>query len=161
MTLALIISVICCTLMFSLRGGQFHNYLVTEAESILRQAGFDTTREHPENLPNGGKNFVDLMAWRGDSMICIEVETSARNVLSNALKAQQLGRPLIILVPSARVRNAVEKKLSRSQLSSGGQRICILLLAQLQQEITNYFPLFSPANGEGENKKTNPKGGSK
>ena len=161
MTMALIISLVCCTLMLSLRGGEFHNYLVGEAESILQQAGFDTAREHPENLPDGGKNFIDLLARRGDSLICIEVETTARNVLSNALKAHHLDIPLVILVPNVKVRSAVEKKLSSCQLSPGGHRICILLVARLKQEIRNCFPLISPVNGEGENKKTNPKKGGK
>ncbi len=161
MTMFLIISLVFCTLLLSLRGGGFHNYLVCEAESILRQAGFETSLEHPENLPDGGKNFIDLMARRGNSMICIEIETSPRNVISNARKAQRLGMPLIILVPNVKVRKAVEQKLSKWRLSPGGRPICVLLIAQLLQVVTNCFPLFSAANGKRENRKTNPKEGGK
>ncbi len=156
MTMALIISLVFCTLILSLRGGEFHNYLVGEAENIVRQAGFDTAREHPENLPDGGKDFIDLMARRGNSMICIEVETTARNVVSNALKAQRLGRPLIILVPNVKVRKAIQGRLSLCHLKPGGKPVCVLLVGQLQQEVTNCFPFFSAANGGWENRKTNP-----
>ncbi len=110
---------------------------------------------------NGGKDFIDLVAWRGDFLICIEVETTTRNVLSNALKAQRLGRPLIILVPNVKVRKAVERKLSQCQLTPGGQPICVLLVGQLQQEVMNCLALIFPANGERENKKSNPKEGGK
>ncbi len=161
MTMALITSLVFCTLMLSLRGGGFHNYLVCEAESILRQAGFETALEHPENLPDGGKNFIDLLAWRGNFLICIEVETTTRNAVSNALKAQRLGRPLIILVPNVKVRIAVKQKLSHQRLSPGGRPICVLLIAQLYQEVTNCFSLIFAANGRRENKKTNPKEGGK
>ena len=161
MIMVLAISLIFCTLIFSLRGGGFHNYLVAEAGRILRQAGFDTALEHPENMPNGGKDFIDLVAWRGNFLICIEVETTTRNAVSNALKAQRLGRPLIILVPNVKVRKAVERKLSECRLTSGGRPICVLLVGQLQKEVANCLTLISPANGKRENKKTNPKEGGK
>lgn len=154
MTMTLIISLAFCTLVCTLRGGEFHNYLVGEAEGILRQAGFETAREHPESLPDGGKDFIDLMARKGDLVVCIEVETSARNVLSNAVKAQRLGRALVVLVPNIKVRKAVENRLFRHRQGLDGA-ICILMLDQFRQEVANCFPLFSSANGEGEIKQSN------
>ena len=110
--LHLTILLACSTLALTMRGGGFHNYLVGEAEMILREMGFKTAREHPETLPGGGKNFVDLLARREGLTVCIEAETTARNVLSNAIKADQIGCPLIVLVPNAAVRKAVIRKLS-------------------------------------------------
>ncbi len=78
-----------------LRGGQLHSHLVVQAEGIFCDAGFSTSQEQPESLPGGGLNFVDLLASRGDLLICVEVETSVRNVVSNARKARQLGLPLV------------------------------------------------------------------
>ena len=136
-----------------LRGGRLHGFLVCEAEAILKDAGFETCQEKAESLPNGGTNFVDLVARRGNCLIYIEAETSSRNVVSNAKKAQQLGRPLVIVVPTVKVKDAVQKRLARHNLAPGGRPICFLLLRQLQQEVTNCFSIFSPANGEGKNKK--------
>ena len=143
------------TLALTLRGGGFHNYLVGEAEMVLREMGFETAREHPETLPGGGKNFVDLLARREGLTVCIEAETTARNVLSNAIKADQIGCPLIVLVPNAKVRKAVVRKLSSGELRPGGCPICILFLGQLKQWVMNYLHLNAPANGDGENRKSN------
>ena len=142
------------TLALFLRGGKLHNYLVIESESILQDAGFETYQEHPKKLSDGGVDFIDLLAKKGDFMICIEVETTARYVLTNTAKAEQLGLPLIVIVPTRKVRKAVRNKLKQSTISPGGCGIYILLLAQLKQELMNKFPLFSPANEGRKNKKT-------
>jgi len=138
-----------------LRGGNLHNYLVLESECILREAGFETHRECPKYLPDGGLDFIDLLAQQGNCLICVEIETSARHVLTNAAKAQQLELPLIVIVPTRKVKKAVQNKLSSDAIKPAGCDIYILLLSQLKQELTNCFPLFSSANEERENKKTN------
>ncbi len=141
-----------------LRGGQFHNWLVLEAEKICRKAGLETEAESPQRLPDGRIDFVDLLV-RGDKVVvCIEVETSARNVLSNARKAERLGLPLIVLVPTRRVHQAAQRKLAGVDLRPGGWAICFLLLTQLKPSLSFYFPLISPANRPRENKKLNPGG---
>lgn len=140
-----------------LRGGNLHNYLVLESEGIFRDAGFETHQEHSKKLPDGGVDFIDLLAKKGDFMICIEVETSARYVLTNAAKAQQLELPLIVIVPTRKVKKAVQNKLSNSAIKPAGCDIYILLLSQLRQELTDCFSLFSPANEGRKNKKTNNK----
>jgi len=140
-----------------LRGGKLHNYLVTESEGILQGAGFETHQEHPKKLSDGGVDFIDLLAQKGDFMICIEVETSASYVLTNAAKAQQLELPLIVIVPTRKVKKAVQNKLSNSAIKPAGFDIYILLLSQLRQELTDCFSLFSPANEGRKNKKTNNK----
>jgi hypothetical protein len=76
-------------------------------------------------------------------------------VLTNAAKADQLGLPLIVVVPNRNVQNAVQSKLNIAQITAGGYPIYILLLHQLEQQVMNCFPLFSPANETRKNKKTN------
>ena len=142
-------------LVLLLRGGKLHNYLVLETEHILQQAGFQTHQEHPQHLPDGTDDFIDLLAQQGDFMLCIEVETTARHVLINADKADQLDLPLIVVVPNRNVQKAVKRKLNLAQVTADGQPIYILLLDQLKQQVMNCFPLFSPANKTRKNKKTN------
>jgi hypothetical protein len=138
-----------------LRGGTLHNYLVFETENIFRGAGFDTQQEYPQRLPDGRLDFIDLLVQKGNFMVCIEIETSARYVLTNAAKADQIGLPLIVIVPNKKVKMAVQKKLAQSQITAGGLRIYVLLLSQVEKGFTNYFPLFSSVNDEWKNKKTN------
>ena len=155
MTYAITSVVALAILALFLRGGTLHNYLVLESEGILQDAGFETHREHPQHLPDGSLDFIDLLVQRGNCLICIEVETSARHVLTNAAKAQQLELPLIVIVPTRKVKKAVQNKLSKSTIKPAGCDIYILLLSQLKQELTNHFPLFSSANEGRKNKKTN------
>lgn len=155
MTTYMAILVVLVTLALFLRGGNLHNYLVIESEGILQNAGFKTYQEHPKKLSDGGVDFIDLLVQKDDFLICIEVETSARYVLTNAAKAEQLGLPLVVIVPTRKVRKAVWNKLRKSAIKPAGCDIYILLLSQLKQGLMNCFPLFSPANDGGKNKKTN------
>jgi hypothetical protein len=138
-----------------LRGGALHNYLVFETENIFKRAGFTTQQEYPQRLPDGQLDFIDLLVQKGNYMICIEIETSARNVLTNAAKADQLGLPLIVIVPNRNVKMAVRKKLAQVQITTKKRRIYILLLSEVEKGFTKYIPLFSSANGTRKNKKTN------
>ena len=138
-----------------MRGRTLHNYLVLEADKIFQKAGFKTACESPQQLPDGGVDFVDLLVERGSYLLCVEVETTARYVLTNVGKAVQLGLPLIILVPNIKVKKAVSKRLQNAPKSMAEHRITILLLGQLEYEVMNYFPLFSAANKQWENRKTN------
>lgn len=154
MTLALFALTLGLLALF-LRGGALHNHLVLEAEKIFLQAGYFTRQESPQKLPDGRLDFVDLLVRQGNCLICIEVETSIRNVPNNVLKASQLGLPLIILVPNRRVKKTVQTKLKSIRSTSGGCPIYILLLSQLEQEVKNCFPLFFPANTQRKNRKLN------
>lgn len=145
--------VVLAMLALFLRGGNLHNYLVFESEDILRDAGFETHQEHPKKLPDGSLDFIDLLAEKEGFLVCIEVETSARYVLINAAKAEQLGLPLVVVVPTRKVKRAVQNKLGTTDIRPGDYDIYILMLAQLKQEVMNYFSLFSSANGDGKTKK--------
>ncbi len=155
MPMTAMIVMMCGLIAVFLRGGKLHNYLVAQAEGIFRDAGFSTSLEQPEALPGGGVNFVDLLARRGEVLICVEVETTPRNVVSNARKARLLGLPLVVLVPSRKVQRTVRKTLAASGVLPGGKPICVLLLGQLRQAVTNSFPELSAASGERKNRKTN------
>ena len=90
----LIITVVLLAHPMLLRGAMFHNHIVTETDSIFRRAGFDTFTEHAIRLNDGRLDFVDILVQRGNHQLCIEIETTARNVLDNAAKAEALGLPL-------------------------------------------------------------------
>jgi hypothetical protein len=154
MTIFTMTSIVMLTILaLFLRGDKLHNYLVLESENILQDGGFETFQEHPETLPDGRTDFIDLLGKRGDFLVCIEVETTARYARINAIKAQQLGLPLVVIVPNRSVRKSVQNKFDQAGLRPGGYDIYILLLAQLKQEVMNYFPLFSAANTNGKTKK--------
>ena len=140
-----------------LRGGQLHNYLVLEAEKIFRKADYNTRQEAPKQLTDGRVDFIDLLVQKGDFLLCVEVETSARNVVSNVNKADLLGLPLVVIVPTRTVQEAIKNRLTKVHAQPGGYPISILLLSQLQQAVTNYFPLISTVNDNRENRKLNPR----
>ena len=146
----IITAIILSMLALFLRGGSLHNYLVLESEGILQEAGFETRQEHPKKLPDGGLDFIDLLAEKEGFLVCIEVETSARYVMTNAAKAEQLGLPLVVVVPTRKVKKAVRNKLGKADIRPGGRDICILMLVQLKQEVTNCFPLFSSVSSHGK-----------
>ncbi len=153
MTYAITSFVALAILALFLRGGNLHNYLVLESEGILQAAGFETHQEQPQKLSDGGLDFVDLLAEKEGFLVCIEVETSARYVLTNAAKAEQLGIPLVVIVPTRKVKRAVKNKLGKTDIRPGASDIYILLLSQLKQEVTNCFPLFSSASSRGKTNK--------
>ena len=133
-------------LVFCLRGGWLHNHLVFETDKILRGRGFITSRESPQKLPDGKLDFVDILAEKDGIMICFEVETTVRYVLTNAAKARQLGLPLIVVVPNKKVKKAVADKLKNSISATQNESICILLLSQLNKELSNYLSKSIVAN---------------
>lgn len=155
MYLTILMTIFFAILAFFLRGSQLHNYLVCETEKIFQGAGFGTHQEHPKKLADGGLNFVDLLAEGDDFVICVEIETSSRHVLDNAAKASELNLPLIVIVPTRKVQKAVKSKLKKAGIKPKKYLIYILLLSQLEQELTNCFPLISLANGKRENRKLN------
>ena len=143
------------------RGGTLHNHIVREAAILFGRAGFGVSLEHAVALEDGRTDFVDLLVWCRTWEFCVEVETSARNVLTNAAKAEMAGLPLWVIVPNRRVRQAVAARLATTSYHPGGLRIYILLAGELDQRLTHYFPLFSPANTPRENRKTKQIDGSK
>ena len=149
----LIVPLLFCLPLF-LRGGAFHNHMVHEAESTFRKLGFATWLEHGIRLPDGRLDFVDLLVHRGNCILCVEIETTCRNILQTATKADSLGLPLWIIVPNRKTRDSVNRKLERVPVRPGGLKIYVLLLNQLNQILTKYCPQNSPVNGTRGNRKT-------
>ena len=150
-----IVIAVSLLLPLSLRGKAIHNYMVYEAESIFRQAGFNTWLEYGIHLLDGKLIFVDLMAQRGSYIFCVEIETSARHILDTAAKVDTFGLPLWVIVPNRKVKRAIIRKLEKHPYRPGGLTIYFLLLDELKQAVMNYFPLFSPAYATRENRKIN------
>lgn len=138
-----------------LRGGTLHNYVVNRVADMFRRAGFGVFCEHPIRLDDGRLDFVDLLVQCGTWEFCVEVETSARRALTNAAKADAAGLPLWVVVPNKKVQRVVGRKLEKAAFRPGGLKICIPLSGELEQTLTNCFPLFSSANVPVENRKTN------
>ncbi len=147
------LTILMAILVLFLRGDRLHNYLVLESQEILKDGGFETFQEHPEKLPCGSTNFIDLLAKNGDLLICIEIETSARYALDNAVKAQHLKLPLVVVVPNRSIKKSVQIRFGKSNIKPGGCDIYILLLSQLKQEVMKCFPLFSAVNTNRKTKK--------
>ena len=138
-----------------LRGDAFHNFLVSEAAQAFRQAGFEVTTECALRLRSGEKDYVDILARHTQKhlTVCCEVETSVRYTLVNAAKAEELGLPLVVVVPNHKLRYAVLRKLARRSGRSGRRGIQVLLLSGLRQRFTSCFPFFSAAKVHGKKKK--------
>ncbi len=153
----LIVPLLFC-LPLCLRGGAFHNHMVREAESVFRRNGFATWLEHGIRLPDGRLDFVDLLVQLGNCILCVEIETTSRNILQTATKTDSLGLPLWIIVPNRKIRDSINRKLEQVPVRPGGLKIYVLLLNQLNQTLTKYYPQISPVKGIRENRKTNEKG---
>jgi hypothetical protein len=140
----------------AMRGGALHNFLAAKAAGRFREAGFGVLIEHPLELPDGRLDFVDLLARHDGYTIACEVETTARHVLENLEKARTLDLTLWIVVPNRKVRSAVARKIRRAPKSQSGESVQILLIGEVFQRLTDYFPSFSAANTGPENGKTIP-----
>ena len=96
-----------------IKGKAFHAYLVNTARDILQDHGFVTSIEVPMPLPDGRKNFIDLVGKQEQCTLAVEVETTERYVVSNTHNAATLELPLFIVVPSPKIKRRVLAKLAR------------------------------------------------
>lgn len=126
-----------------MRGQAFHNYLVYEAAAVIEDAGFVVEYEAPVELPNGQRDFFDILGWCDGKAFGCEIETTPRNALSNVQKALELGLPLFIVVPNKNVLRAVRRKLEAELGELPEKGISLSLLGQLQQALTNRFSTLS------------------
>lgn len=95
---------------------------------------------------NGVTTYFDVFAQRDSVTLAFEVETTSRHAIDNARKASLVGVPLWFVVLRRKLKLELTRKLNLLDLRPGGEPIKILLLAQLEQELTNYISLFIPAN---------------
>ena len=113
----------------AMRGKTLHKYMAQRAAEGLHALGFEVSAEYPICLSNGGKDYIDLLASCCAFVLAIEIETTPRNVLSNASKATELGLQLWIVTPNKKISSAVARKLKQSTYTDKSQ-IRILTLGQ-------------------------------
>ena len=157
---ALVTLLLFALLPIGVRGQAFHNYLVEQTARVFRRHGFEVATEHPLPLPDGRVDCVDIVAWRRAIVLLCEVETSARNVGTNAEKAAALYLPLWVVVPNEAVRTAVRAKLANTGHAPGGRPISFFLLGELGPALTDCLPFSSAANpleGKGKTKRKDKK----
>ena len=113
----------------AMRGKALHKYISQKTAEGLDALGFEVSAEYPICLANGGKDYIDLVASCCAFDLAIEIETTPRNVLSNATKANELGLQLWIVTPNKKISSAVARKLKQSAFTDSSQ-IRILTLGQ-------------------------------
>ena len=142
-----------------LRGSTWHNHQVLDAAMQLWAIGCSVDLEYALPLPHGRTDVVDICANYGSEKFIVEVESTTRHAADNACKAAALGLPLWIVVPTRKLQKTIQRKLQSASCCRADNAINVVLLSQLQQEVRNYFCLFSPANDHDGKEKTNPKEG--
>jgi hypothetical protein len=130
-----------------MRGKPLHNLIARDVQEIARKF-FDFTGREYRLSKNGVTTYLDVFARRDSIALAFEVETTVRCGAKNARKAAHVGVPLWIIVPKRRLRSEIARRLGPLGLKPGGEPIKILLLGQLEQELTNYLSIFIPANTE-------------
>jgi hypothetical protein len=128
-----------------MRGDPFHNFMVEDVQETASKF-FDFACPEYRFSKNGVTNYLDVFARQGLISLAFEVETTSRHAIDNARKASSVGIPLRIVVPTRRLKSEITRKLKPLGLRPGGEPIKILLIGQLEQELTNYLSLFIPAN---------------
>ena len=128
-----------------MRGKTRHNFVAKKAKKTIGLFFDFVVCEHRVRR-NGVTTFFDVFARQGLITLAIEAETTSRHAVDNARKAAIVGVPLWIIVPLRRLKLEITHKLAPLGLRPGGEPIKILLLGQLEQELTNYLSLNIAAN---------------
>jgi hypothetical protein len=128
-----------------MRGRTLHNFIAKQVERTANRFFDFVTCEYCVRK-NGVTTFFDIFARQGPVTLAIEIETSFRHAVDNAWKAAQVGVPLWFVVPRRRLQFEITRKLDPLGLRPGGKPIKILLLGQLEQELSHYLSLFIAAN---------------
>jgi len=128
-----------------MRGKPFHNLMARDVQEIARRF-FDFTRREYRFSKNRAVTYLDVFAQRGPIALAFEIETTSRHAVGNARKAALVGVPIWIIVPLRRLKLDITRKLAPLGLRPGGEPIKILLLGQMEQELTNYLSLNIAAN---------------
>ena len=126
-----------------MRGYPLHNFIVRQIQMIAGEFFELVVLEHLSRR-NGVSTYLDVFARQGS--VTLAFETTSRHAIDNAKKASLVGMPLWFVVPRRCLKIELTRKLSQLDLKPGGEPIKILLLGQLQQELTDYLSLFIHAN---------------
>ena len=120
-----------------MRGNPFHNKLVEDAECIFSEFGWKTSAEQIFRV-GGTTTYFDLFARDGPLKIACEIETTSRHAVDNLRKAQAIGIPLWIIVPTRGVRQQIQRSLGCKPVFSGGKPVAVILPDELRQYIEKY-----------------------
>lgn len=132
-----------------MRGKMFHNYMVEKTSRLLAALGWFICFEFCIRR-NGVTNYVDIFAVLNGVQVAFEIETTSRHIADNCYKAQAVGIPVCIIVPTAGTYQAAVKKTRNLTVE---HPIQIFTLQQLDQELTDYLSLFIAANSRMDKKK--------
>ena len=121
-----------------MRGKAFHNMIVEQAGDVFRENGWQVNMEY-RYCEDNITNYLDLFAVRDNKRIACEVETTPRHVLDNAAKAILLGIELLVVVPSRRVRQQIERKLAASLPDEICKSLKVMLIDQLAEHLNNHL----------------------
>ena len=128
-----------------MRGQFLHNYKVEWIRTKLIPYPVQV-RVEGRIKRNGMTAYFDLLLQIQAILLAIEIETSARHIDDTAIKAAVIDIPLWIIVPTRRIKKQVEHKLAHLNVAPGGESIKLLLLGQVEKELTIYLSLFITAN---------------
>ena len=126
----------------AMRGKTLHKYMAQKAAEGLGSLGFEVSAEHPICLAGGGKDYIDLLVSCCAFDLAIEIETTPRNVLSNAAKANELGLRLWIVTPNKTISSAVARKPKQSAFTDSGQIRIVTLGQFLNHSLTQIIALW-------------------
>ena len=87
----------------------------------------------------GVTTYFDLFARKGPLIIACEIETTCRHALENLGKAQVIGIPLWIIVPTRRIRQQIQRMLGDKTVFSGGRPVEVILPDELKECIETYI----------------------
>ena len=128
-----------------MRGKMFHNYMAEKTGFLLASLGWCVFLEF-NICRNGVTNFVDILGTFHRFQMAFEIETTPRHIVDNCYKAQAVGIPLCIIVPTSKVYEAAVTETNRINIRPAGYPIRIFKLIQLQQGLMSYLSLIITAN---------------
>ena len=114
------------------RGGPFHRRKVEAIALQWRRNQCSVFTEH-RVVDGSTQSFIDVFVDLQGYKVAVEIELSTRHVEANARKAIQVGCDEVHLVfPTARLRDAAQRKLSARLPAGEIRRIGFLLLNDYQ-----------------------------
>ena len=128
-----------------MRGNLFHNYLVQQTKMVLIAFGWQVYPEYCIQR-NGVITYFDLLANKDHFLLGLEIETTARHIIDNAVKANAVGIDVWFILPTRNLRKKARKKLATVNIRPTDKNIQLLLPGQVAQALTDYLSPTIAAN---------------
>ena len=113
-----------------MRGGAFHNKMIEKVASAFLSHGWEVETEFCYR-GGGVVTFFDVFAVKDRREIAVEVEMSVRHVVDNVRKARAVEVEVWVVVPSRRLKRAVERTLGEAGLAGGRDGISVALVGEI------------------------------